>query len=73
MGQQIQTVLNSDGISDFFSYTLSINKSANKTTCLQADLPLCCFVVLLDLMIYVPSTIFQLLSDGSSWVEPLLS
>ena len=29
---------------------------------------------LLDLMIlYVPSTIFQLYRDGSSWVEPVLS
>ena len=26
-----------------------------------------------DLILYVPSTIFQLNSDGSSWVEPVLS
>ena len=26
-----------------------------------------------DLIIYVPSTIFQLNRDGSSWVEPVLS
>ena len=28
---------------------------------------------LFDLIIYVPSTIFQLCRDGSSWVEPVLS
>ena len=28
---------------------------------------------LFDLIIYVPSTIFQLNRDGSSWVEPVLS
>ena len=26
-----------------------------------------------DLIIYLPSTIFQLCRDGSSWVEPVLS
>ena len=26
-----------------------------------------------DLILYVPSTIFQLNRDGSSWVEPVLS
>ena len=30
-----------------------------------------CF--LFDLFLYVPSTIFQLYRDGSSWVEPVLS
>ena len=29
--------------------------------------------VLSDLILYVPSTIFQLNRDGSSWVEPVLS
>ena len=35
----------------------------------------CCFVlfVLFDLILFVPSTIFQLNRDGSSWVEPVLS
>ena len=28
---------------------------------------------LFDLIIYIPSTIFQLNRDGSSWVEPVLS
>ena len=31
------------------------------------------FVSLFDLILYVPSTIFQLNRDGSSWVEPVLS
>ena len=31
------------------------------------------FVCLFDLSLYVPSTIFQLYRDGSSWVEPVLS
>ena len=29
--------------------------------------------LLFDLILYVPSTIFQLNRDGSSWVEPVLS
>ena len=29
------------------------------------------FVSLFDLILYVPSTIFQLCRDGSSWVEPM--
>ena len=31
------------------------------------------FVCLFDLILHVPSTIFQLNRDGSSWVEPVLS
>ena len=31
------------------------------------------FVCLFDLILYVPSTVFQLYRDGSSWVEPVLS
>ena len=31
------------------------------------------FVCLFDLILYVPSTIFQLNRDGSSWVDPVLS
>ena len=30
------------------------------------------FVCLFDLILYIPSTIFQLNRDGSSWVEPVL-
>ena len=32
-----------------------------------------CFVRLFDLILYVPSTIFQFYRDGYSWVEPVLS
>ena len=28
---------------------------------------------LFDLILYVPSTVFQLFTDGPSWVEPVLS
>ena len=31
------------------------------------------FVCLFDLILHVPSTIFQLNRDGSSWIEPVLS
>ena len=31
------------------------------------------FVCLFDLVLYAPSTIFELNRDGSSWVEPVLS
>ena len=31
------------------------------------------FVCLFHLILYVPSTIFQLCRDGSSWVEPVLT
>ena len=30
------------------------------------------FILLFDLIPYVPSTIFQLSKDGSTWVEPVL-
>ena len=33
----------------------------------------CLIFCLFDLILYVPSTIFQLHRDGSSWVEPVLS
>ena len=32
-----------------------------------------CFVCFFELNLYVPSTIFQLYRDGSSWIEPVLS
>ena len=36
-------------------------------------LPLVIDFCLFDLILYVPSTIFQLNRDESSWVEPVLS
>ena len=38
-----------------------------------SDQLLHCSLILFDLILYVPSTIFQLCWDGSSWVEPVLS
>ena len=35
------------------------------------DMPIS--VILFDLILYVPSTIFQLNRDGSSWADPVLS
>ena len=29
--------------------------------------------ILFDLILYIPSTIFQINRDGSSWVDPVLS
>ena len=40
---------------------------------LQSFLRLVLFVCLFDLILYIPSTIFRLNRDGSSWVAPVLS
>ena len=45
--------------------SLHLHYSSNK--------PIKRFVCLFDLILYVPSTIFQLCRDESSWVEPVLS
>ena len=45
----------------------------NHVTCISIIVFVCLFVCLFDLILYVPSTIFQLNRDGSSWVEPVLS
>ena len=47
-----------------------VTKSSPPT---QSDINKIMFVYLFDLILYVPSTIFQLNRDGSSWVEPVLS
>ena len=39
-------------------------------TCIKRSSILIC---LFDLILYVPSIIFQLIRDGSSWIEPVLS
>ena len=41
--------------------------------CKLMDSSFCFDVCLFDLILYIPSTIFQLNRDGSSWVEPVLS
>ena len=39
----------------------------------EYEIYFCLVLCLFDLILYVPSTIFQLNRDGSSWVEPVLS
>ena len=41
--------------------------------CLNFNIFSVFLVCLFDLILYVPSTIFQLNRNGSSWVEPVLS
>ena len=44
-------------------------ENCHVTLLLRARVSVCLF----DLILYVPSTIFQLNRDGSSWAEPVLS
>ena len=48
-------------------------KHCATSICLSIMVFLFLIVCLFDLILYVPSTIFQLNRDGSSWVEPVLS
>ena len=48
---------------------ISVPKIVIISLFLSLNLSFCLF----DLIFYVPSTIFQLNRDGSSWVEPVLS
>ena len=41
----------------------------NDVRCLEKVHAFCLF----DLILYIPSTIFQKYRDGSTWVEPVLS
>ena len=59
-------------------YLWTINNQISPLNSLPLSQLLCawqCFLLalLFDLIFYVPSTIFQLNRDGSSWVEPVLS
>ena len=47
-------------------------RCTHMTTCTLCWIPTK-ILFLFDLILYVPSTIFQLNRDGSSWVEPVLS
>ena len=49
------------------------NKTLGKISELTVNTIFCLFICLFDLILYIPSTIFQLNRDGSSWVEPVLS
>ena len=53
-------------------YVLLLNDCVAVDVCLGLMVLLCLFR-LFDLILYVPSTIFQSNRDGSSWVEPVLS
>ena len=48
---------------------LELEVTFNIISILLLYMDVCLFVLIL----YVPSTIFQLYRDGSSWVEPVLS
>ena len=45
----------------------------DQTASSEGSLIWVCPVCLFDLILYFPSTIYQLNRDGSSWVEPVLS
>ena len=53
----------------FCEIILNLDQWFKRKCCLKDFL----LFVLFDLILYVPSTIFQLTKDGSSWVEPVLS
>ena len=54
--------------------TLKIKSHNINSWCVRHNpVPFKLFVCLFDLILNVPSTIFQLNRDGSSWVEPVLS
>ena len=60
----VQTIWHTYGIlSELFENLILKKKSANDKK----------GICLFDLILYVPSPIFQLNRDGSSWVEPVLS
>ena len=66
-------ILNPFGL---FYYYFNNNFSTTTTTTFSTTTIAVVEVVvffLFDLILYVPSTIFQLYRDGSSWVEPVLS
>ena len=50
----------------------NLPKAKNQVFGVLKSARLVCFC-LFDLILYIPSTIFQLNRDGSSWVEPVLS
>ena len=56
-----------------FSNLLTLTKSFHHFCPPEPNVRTSLFVCLFDLILYVPSTIFQLNRDGSSWVEPVLS
>ena len=64
----------------YFIETIPINVNKNHNICLIETLQMGTqniyfigLICLFDLILYGPSTIFQLYKDESSWVEPVLS
>ena len=76
----IQTVWYSDGTPKEFFFEKKQPKKNQQMTKEHVKFPKTCgdkqvtvVVFLFDLILYVPSTIFQSNRDESSWVEPVLS
>ena len=66
----------SDPTSTIYFHNMSCdlsNKILFKPFFFNLNIENTCLFCLFDLILYVPSTIFQLCRDGSSWVEPVLS
>ena len=67
----LSTKISSSG--SFRSYPIAI-QIIEAQSHLNKVIFLCMYLFcLIDLILYVPSTIFQLCRDGSAWVEPVLS
>ena len=66
------SVITNDAIKSFDCNLLNHELFIDLTCCYWLVF-VCLFVCLFDWILYVPSTIFQLNRDGSSWVEPVLS
>ena len=52
---------------------ISLSRNDEQTESVSRMFCTLAFACLFDLILYVPSTIFQLYRDGSSWVEPVIS
>ena len=64
-----QNTINGGGVAFHNSgYRLALGH-VNDMRCLEKVHAFCLF----DLILYIQSTIFQILRDGSTWVEPVLS
>ena len=61
---------------DFFAGVLRVKSTVKISECVLTRFSMVIITndfCLFDLILYVPSTIFQLNRDRSSWVEPALS
>ena len=69
-----------DGLKQYASFTISMKLDSTNVVDIYVDsvtqLPVIgkiLYSCLFDLILYIPSTIFQLNRDGSSWVDSVLS